>query len=287
MIIELSVIFAFLAMICWGFGDFFIQKCTRKIGDLESLAYIGIVGIVVLIPFIIKDFNTIFNSKNLIMLGVLGIITFIAAILDFEALKKGKLSIIDVILEIELPLTIALGFIFLKESLSPLQFLFVFLILIGIIFTATKSFSHWKTKLEKGVIFAIFAAIVMSFVNFLTGISAREVSPLMAIWIPWIIFSIISFSIIIKRKKAKKFIKDGFRFKSIIIPMAILDTAAWIFYAFAMVKEEISIITAITESYPALALFLGVWFNKEKIRWYQYLGAAMAICASIILGLSV
>jgi len=242
MIIELSVIFAFLAMICWGFGDFFIQKCTRKIGDLESLAYIGIVGIVVLIPFIIKDFNTIFNSKNLIMLGVLGIITFIAAILDFEALKKGKLSIIDVILEIELPLTIALGFIFLKESLSPLQFLFVFLILIGIIFTATKSFSHWKTKLEKGVIFAIFAAIVMSFVNFLTGISAREVSPLMAIWIPWIIFSIISFSIIIKRKKAKKFIKDGFRFKSIIIPMAILDTAAWIFYAFAMVKEEISII---------------------------------------------
>lgn len=287
MIIEISVIFAFLAMICWGFGDFFIQRCTRKIGNLESLAYIGIVGIIVLIPFIISDFNSIFNYKNLILLTSLGIITFVAAMLDFEALKKGKLSIIDVILEIELPITIALGFIFLKESLSPLQFLFVFIILIGIIFTATKSFSHWKARLEKGVLFAIFGAIAMSFVNVLTGVSAREISPLMAIWVPWIVFSLISFAVIIKRKKTKQFIKDGFKFKSIVIPMSILDTAAWIFYAYALAKEEISIITAITESYPALALVLGVVFNKEKIKWYQYFGAFIAICGSIVLGLSV
>jgi len=102
MIIELSIIFAFLAMICWGFGDFFIQRCTRKIGNLESLAYIGIIGTLLLIPFIIKDFDLIFSSSNLFLLLGLGIITFIAAILDFEALKEGKLSVIDVLLEIEL-----------------------------------------------------------------------------------------------------------------------------------------------------------------------------------------
>src|SRR3989344_6751943 len=277
MIIEISIIFAFLAMICWGFGDFFIQKCARKIGNLESLAYIGIIGTLLLIPFIIKDFNLIFSSYNLFLLFGLGIITFIAAILDFEALKEGKLSIIDVIFEIELPLTIVLSFIFLRESLTSLQFLFIFFILIGIIFTATKSFSHWRTRLEKGVIFAVLAAIAMSLVNFLTGVSAKEVSPLMAIWVPWIVFSFISMFIIIKRKNAKKFLKDGFKFKSIVVPMAIIDTAAWIFYALALVKEEISIITAITESYPALALFLGVYFNREKVRWYQYAGAIMAI----------
>jgi len=287
MIIELSVIFAFLAMICWGFGDFFIQKCTRKIGNLESLAYIGIVGTIVLIPFIIKDFNLIFSPSNLFLLLGLGIITFIAAILDFEALKEGKLSVIDVLLEIELPITIVLGFIFLKESLTSTQFLFIFLILIGIIFVATKSFSHLKSKLEKGAMFAIFAAIAMSFVNFLTGVGSREVSPLMAVWVPWLIFSIISIFIIAKRKGIKKFANDGFKFKQIVIPMAILDTTAWVFYSFAVFREEISIITAITESYPAIALFLGVWLNKEKIGWHQYLGAAIAVCSSVILGLSV
>ncbi len=37
MIIELSILFAFCAMICWGFGDFLIQRTVRKIGDVEAL----------------------------------------------------------------------------------------------------------------------------------------------------------------------------------------------------------------------------------------------------------
>lgn len=287
MIIELSVIFAFLAVICWGFGDFFIQKCTRKIGNLESLAYIGIVGTVLLIPFMVKEFHLLSNHKNLILLFALGIITFISAILDFEALKRGKLSVIDVIFEIELPVVIALSFIFLRESLTATQFLLIFLILIGVIFTATKSLKSWSSKFEKGLIFAVLSALTMGVVDFLTGISSREVSPLMAIWVPWVIFSIISLAVIIKRKGSKKFLKDGLKFKNIIITMCILDTAAWIFYSLALQHEQISIITAITESYPALALFLGVALNKEKIGWHQYIGAIVALGASVILGLSV
>ena len=69
--------------------------------------------------------------------------------------------------------------------------------------------------------------------------------------------------------------------------MGIIDTLAWVFYAFAIVKYEISITTAITESYPAIALFLGLWFNRERIDWHQYLGAALAIISSVILALSI
>ena len=76
MIIETSLLFAFLAMLCWGFGDFFIQRTTRKIGDVESLAYIGIIGSIILLPFVIKDFSLLFSFKNLALLFLLGIITF-------------------------------------------------------------------------------------------------------------------------------------------------------------------------------------------------------------------
>jgi uncharacterized membrane protein len=69
--------------------------------------------------------------------------------------------------------------------------------------------------------------------------------------------------------------------------MAIFDTASWIFYSFAVFNGEISIITAITESYPVVALFLGVWFNKEKIKKHQYLGAILTIIASFILAMMV
>ena len=91
MVIEFSLIAAFLAMLCWGLGDFFIQKNTRKIGDLESLAFIGIFGSVFLFPFIIKDLPALLDYRNLLLLGFLGIVTFIAAMLNFEALKKRKI----------------------------------------------------------------------------------------------------------------------------------------------------------------------------------------------------
>jgi len=58
---------------------------------------------------------------------------------------------------------------------------------------------------------------------------------------------------------------------------------AWIFYSLAVSKNEVSIITAVTESYPAIALILAVTFNKEKIKWYQYLGVFTALGLSFVL----
>ena len=37
---SLGIGLAFVAMLCWGFGDFLIQRATRKIGDFEILAVI-------------------------------------------------------------------------------------------------------------------------------------------------------------------------------------------------------------------------------------------------------
>lgn len=281
--LNISILFAFLAMFCWGIGDFLIQRTTRKIGDVEALAAIGIIGSVALFPFIIKNISIIFTVPNLLLLLVLGIITFIAAIFNFEALKKGKLSVIDIILEIELPITIILGYIFFKERLTLIQFSIISLIFVSIIMMASKSLNSLKLKLEKGVFLAFLGAIGMGIINFLTAASSKQISPLMAIWVPWTIVSIMCLVYIYQREGFPKFIKNSIKFKYLILFMGIFDTLAWIFYAFAVLKQEISIITAITEAYPAIAIFLGVYINREKLKTNQYFGAALAIIACIIL----
>lgn len=275
-----ALIAAFCAMLCWAFGDFLIQKSTRKIGDLESLAFIGVIGTLGLIPLMIKDFNLIFSKSSLILLLVLGIITFIAAIIDFEALKIAKLSTADIIMELELPITITLGYVFFKEALSSIQFIIIAFIFVGILLVATESLAHWKIKWEKGVLMSILAAIGMGLTNFLTSASSRNVSPIMAVWAPWFIFTIFCLVLIYKRKGFPKLLHDASKFKWLVLAMGIIDTAAWIFYSFAVEIEHVGIMTAITESYPAVAVLLGVWLNKEKVNWHQYLGAAMAIGAS-------
>jgi drug/metabolite transporter (DMT)-like permease len=281
--IEVSLIFAFAAMLCWGIGDFLIQRSTRKVGDIEALAFIGVIGTLMLFPFVLKDLDSLLSLPNILLLCFLGAVTFLAAMFDFEALKKGKLSVIEVIIELELPITIALGFIFFKERLSLLQFAVISFIFIGIILIATKSFKHLRIKFEKGIVIALIAAFGMGLINFLTAASSKQISPIMAVWFPWVIFSAICFFVLVREKGISKTIKNAKKFKWLILAMGIFDTFAWIFYANAVFHEEISIITAITESYPAVGMVLGVWINKEKIRWHQWTGAAIAFLCSLVL----
>ena len=287
MAISLIVFFAFLAMLFWGVGDFFIQRSVRKIGNVESLAWIGLIGVVGLFPLVIRDLSLLQNSTNLILIIGLGIILFISSMFNFKALEEGKLSIIEVVLEAELPITIALSLFFLKESLSMIQVIVILLILLGIVLTAIRSFEHFKSKVEKGVVLALLTAVLFGGVNILVGTSSKLVSPLMAIWGSWVVFTFISIIFIISKKGFKGFISHGSKNKKLILSMGILDTLAWAFYALAVSKSEISLITAITESYPAIALFMGVVFNKEKVMLHQYAGAFIAIVCSVLLSMTV
>ena len=284
---DLTVLFAFGALICWGVGDFFIQRCARKIGDLESLAYIGLIGVLGLLPFVAPEFHLLFSWRAAGSLVVLGIVTFIAAILDFEALKKGKLAIVDLTFEFELPVTIALGVLFFGDSLSVFQIFFIGMVFAGMILIAAKEFRHWKTKLEKGVLLAFAAAFFMGLVNYLTASSSRSISPLIAIWGAWLVLTVMAFVMIGSREGFRTFVKNGVRFRWIVLLMGIIDTAAWILYSHALFSNPLSITTSITESYPAIALLLGVYVNKEKISWHQYAGAGIALAASFLLSFTV
>jgi uncharacterized membrane protein len=99
---------------------------------------IGIVGSIALVPFVIKDIWRLSSIENVVFLVALGVITFVTAMLDLEALKEGKLSIVDVIFEIELPVTIALSMIFLKESLNVWQYIIIALMLSGMVLVVYK-----------------------------------------------------------------------------------------------------------------------------------------------------
>ncbi len=65
--------------------------------------------------------------------------------------------------------------------------------------------------------------------------------------------------------------------------MGIYDTLAWTFYALAVSQSSVSLTTAVTESYPAIGMFLGIVINKEKIVRHQLVGGIIAIACSVIL----
>lgn len=287
MAFEYSILAAFGAMVCWGIGDFLIQRSTRKFGNVEALAFIGTIGSIGLLPFILQEIPLLNSIENLAFLIFIGLFTFLVAMLDFEALKQGKLSVVDVILEIELPITVLLGIIFFRETLSMQQIAFILLALFGIMLIAVKSFSkkNLLKKFEKGALIAFAGAVGMGLLNFFTSSASKQISPLMAIWFPWVIFTAVSVFYLWKKKKLRDLLRNASKYPALVFGMGIFDTLAWIFFAFAVVNSALSITIAITESYAAIAVILGVVFNRERISRLQLFGAAIALAASFALGL--
>jgi drug/metabolite transporter (DMT)-like permease len=283
-----GIISALAALASWTFGDFFIQRSVRAVGDLKTLAYIGVVGVIGIYPFIAKELPPLLGKPVLLLLLTLtGVVIFFAAIFDFEALKRGKLAIVEPILGMELPVTIALSVALWGEHPTLAQFLLMAGAFIGIILAITIHHTHLhyhrRILLERGVLFAALGSIVMGLVNFLVGVSSQETSPLMAIWFTNLVYTLCCFVYMAWKENLAGVIGDFARHLKVTLPTSVLDNAAWIFFAFAASLIPISIATTVSESYIAFVVLLGLLMNRERIRAHQLVGVALAIASIIAL----
>ena len=156
-----GIIFAFIALVSWGFGDFFIQKTTRVVGSWKALFFIGIVGLIGLFPFVKNDLASL-SSANVLLLCLLGAVVVFAALFDFEALRQGKIAIVEPIVGLELPITVGLSLTLANEALSFLQLFLIGIVFIGIMLAITAHHTHLhyhKRIFERGAILAGIGAI--------------------------------------------------------------------------------------------------------------------------------
>jgi len=154
--------------------------------------------------------------------------------------------------------------------------LFIGVILISVDFKKIKS----QYFLEKGSIFALLTAVIVSLVNFLMAYGAKEIDPLVTLWLPWLVSGLIC-GVLIYEQKDKQFWKKSLLNWRLILAVMIIDCLAWLFYVLATIKNDLSITISISESFIVIAIILGIFFNKEKITKPQVLGALLAISASV------
>lgn len=282
---SIGIIFAIVAMLCWGFGDFLIQKSLRKIGDWETLFIIAGFGCIILLPFVWNDFPSLLlpGSGKTILVGA-SVALFIAALLEFEALRRGKLSVIEPTWSLEIPSAVLFSYLILGEKLGAFQLVIIGVLIVGLFLVSYRGtvFSK-KFFLERGVVLSIVAAICMGMANFFVGWGARATDPLMVNFVISF-FSLFGAGIVIlfKGKFTQMFrdIKDSP--KSLLV-MSLFDNMAWIAFAFAMTLAPIGIAAALSESYIVIAVILGIVVNKEKLEFHQKIGLCIAVVSAVVL----
>lgn len=291
--LSIGITAALIAFLAWGFGDFSIQRTVRAIGSIEALFFIGITGAVVLLPFVAKDLPTLFaNSSVLSLLTVTTIVTLIGALLLFTAYREGKLSVIEPIQSLELFFTVFISFVFLKEFPTVQQMVLIGVIFIGITFIVIhreqrRWWQWWKktTFIERGIGIAFLAAFFLALINVLIALSSRSTNPLIAIWFTHGSIGILCAVWLVLNNRFRHMLTAARSHVKLISIQNILDNAAWIAYAKAVLTLPVSITIAITESYIALAAILGIVVNREKLSRIQLMGVAITLSSAIILAI--
>ena len=287
MSISVGIGLAFVAMLCWGIGDFWIQKSARKIGNLEALFFITAFGALVLLPFAYRDIPTLFSElpQTLIVLGVLCVVLLLAALLDFEALRVGKLAVVEPIWSFEVPIAGILAFFILNEQIGLFQIFLIVTLLVGLALVSLKKGFEWKhLLLERGTIFAFFGAIMMGGANFFMGWFSRLNNPIMANFITDVFIAVVIGTVLIVGGKLQRTLKDIRSNKTMLLQMSIADKAAWVAFAFAMTLAPIGVAVALSESYIIVAVLLGLAVNKERLVSHQKIGLICAIISAVVLG---
>ena len=306
MALELGILFALLTMVAWGFGDFLIQKSTRKIGVWGTMFFITFTGFLALTPFVLNTAISLFTVGLGIFLAA-GAGYCLAGLLDLEALKEGKLDIVEPIWAFEIVSSAILALVILHESLSYLQIAFIVILTISLSLLSLKNPAAWakrskpralnrlgkrlrksKSKiLEKGVLVAFVSAISMGVANFLIGLGSRAIDPVTMKWGLDLFLAAFSLPFVLRGKGLGSLLSGVKKSKKRMLAMTLFDNTAWLSFGIAMVLAPISIAVAVSESYIIIAVLLGIFVNKERLKKHQAISLVIALLSAIYLAYSI
>jgi len=280
----MGILFAFLAMASWGVGDFLVQRSTRRFGDLSALFFVSGFAAIALLPFVFKDIHNIFTGNIFWLFLLAAILVFVSSLFDYEALRRGKASVIAPVFSFEIVVAAILSWTIIGEKLGFWQVVLVLILASGLFFVSTKSFTHFRSlRTERGVWQAILATFGVAGVSFCFAVVARESDPLLVNWFSaTVVFIFIAIYILIQKRfvEVVNLWKEN---KFLALSVGFFTNFAWISFTAATLFIPIAIATGISEGYIALTVLLGLIFNKEKLRHHQKIGLVLTIAACICL----
>ena len=286
-----GVLWAVAAMLAWGGTDFLLQRESRKLGIRKTLFFVSAVACLGLLPFVWNDLPSLFamSARTLWLLGAAAIAMAVTTLLDTAALQAGKLAVMEPVLSAELPLAAILTAALWNEEIGALGWVLVIVIFIGIVLAATehhKQLHYHRRVLEKGVAFAAATALCTAFLDLLVGATSQQTaSPLLTVWLVWTFGGLVWLGYLAMSKEVRALPEDFRRNAGGILSLGVLNAGAWAAFALATLSIPIAITTAISEGYIVITIFLGLYINRERIRWHQKIGVAVVVAGVLTLAI--
>lgn len=273
-------------MFCGGLTDFFAKKVIDTIGDIPTLFWSQLIGILPLL--ILFLFNPVvpelteFNWMYLVMLGLWDGLSYIPMYIAF---RKGKVSLLSPILA-TYALIVAIFSAFFFGEIIPFSRQIAFLIVFfGVLLINVEPPDIWllitgiKRRGEtniKGLPEILLAVCLYSF--WLIALD-RFISDIN--WVPIIliirVLSTFTVFIYAKATKRKIMLEDKNSLKSIFL-IGLFDVAAFSFVAYGFsATSYVSVVAMLSSAFSLPVIILGHYFLRERATRIQLIGSLITI----------
>lgn len=277
-------VFALITLVLFGLKNFF-EKLSAEKGDIEVIMMIERVTALFIISlsfifYIMKSGESVLVLNKGVLVALLAAIFMVGGTFFlYLSLKKYSLALVSPVTSLAPLIPAGLGVILLGEKINAFWIAGLFLAVIAFFFFTYKS---EKFKISGLPFLAMGAFGLMSFSN---KLAVGLISPFFATFLVFffaIIFYLIFF--IFKTKKKKIIINKEIITKSIAAGICLGLGSVFFFTALSL--GPVSRISFIVDLNIVLTVGLALFFLKEKLDFYRYIGIIVAVISIILLSLS-
>jgi drug/metabolite transporter (DMT)-like permease len=287
------VIFGLGAALGWGLADLFAAVSGRRIGSwatvvIAQLSSALLIGLVFLLarPGDLGDLGNV--------AGVVIANAFLAAAAYatlYRALELGPIAVVSPLLASYAVIPVLLAVVLLGESLSPLQVTGVTVTIVGAILTSTDlaALRAGTHRMPKSLPWVVASTILFGVATYILGWAAREAGWLPTLWLSRTTTALLFAlgAVVVRVRRGRAFERPVPR-ASLRLPLALgaVDVLGTMSYVRGAEFGLLSIVTAVSATYPLIPVFGGVRLFGERPSPNQYAGVAMVIAGLILLAIA-
>lgn len=279
-------------MLGWGFADFFAKKTIDRVGDLVTLAWAHIYGVVLICSLLyartmVGHEALVLPDKNIQWLGLafFGVLQALVYYYAYKAFGKGKLAILNPIFSSYSGIVVLLSVVFFHEVLPMWQVIPLLTVFLGIVVMNTEkaSFKTKRLKLAKiagmkEMLLAVaFAAIwTVLWGHFVSGRDWLVYAAIMYIFMSATILAICIF------QRAKLNVLNSYTWKYFFL-IGFTEVIAYVGVSLGYSQSShVSIVAVLSAGFSLPTFALAYIFLKERINAFQVVGAALVVAGVVL-----
>jgi drug/metabolite transporter (DMT)-like permease len=284
------VIYGLGAAIFWGLADLFAAFSGRRVGVAATVLISQVAAAVAISVVVLASRDDLDRLSEVAgWLLPIAAVTAVAYVTLYRALELGPIALVSPLLSSYAVIPVLLAVIFLDESLGPVEIAGAAVTIGGAVVTSAdvRSLRTGTRVAAAALPWALASTILFGTAAYAVAWSAKRVGWLTSLWLvrtsTALLFVIAAVVAIAVMRPALRGTLST-RAVALCALLGLADLTGTISYSRGSEVGLVSIVTAVSATYPLIPVFGGIALLDERPAINHYVGVAMVIAGLLLLG---